>query len=128
MRTIDMPSNAFTVDKDGQQVRFADCAFSPANNTYQFPLEVGKKWNIDFTLTCPQLADNHTMGTGEVLDRETISTALGQMDTFHIVIKTGADQTEDSYWSTELGLPIKYHIQGSALVADGEVVSYTPAK
>jgi hypothetical protein len=129
-----------TYNVDGQLVTAGTCSFTPASNTITFPLEVGRKWAVDYT-NCYQ---THTFGTGEVVGREAVPTAaFGSVDALKIVVKTTSftpaipDRSGESttiltstlYWAPQFGTFVKelYEIpleRGTTTIT-AELVKYT---
>jgi hypothetical protein len=136
-----------TYNADGLLVAAGDCILAPGVNTVTFPIEVGRKWNVDYWTACSKT--NRT-GTGEVVGRETIPTAaFGPVDAFKIVVTvtavtigagpSGLQSTSLStttiYWAPRFGISVKEIWESPASTPDGttsvsitELVSFTPAK
>ena len=132
-------TTAISVNAEGELVSSGTCSFTPADNTLQYPLAADSKWNIDYT----DCNGNHTTGTGAVIARETITTALGPLDTFKISLAstttdtatppTTQTLTDTLNWSILDGVTAKEIIQvtlgdGTQLGIDNELTSYTAAK
>lgn len=108
-----------TYNVEGQLVTAGTCSFSPAVNQVVFPLEVGRKWDIDYT-SCSK---TRTTGNGQVVGRETLTTAaFGAVDVLKLVMTTTSvfpgdparetpesrsSATLTSYWAPKFGLSVK---------------------
>lgn len=141
-------SVSLVYDTDGQVVSTGNCSFTPSINYLSFPLAVGKKWSIQYT-DCYQ---GRTTGTGEVVARKTIPSALGDLDTLEITTTVntvtpvlGADRkptgetTSSSFtqrinWSIRDGLWARVRIEtlglpaGASSVTEQVLTAHTPGK
>lgn len=136
-----------TYNVDGLLVTLDTCSFAPAFNTVMFPLEVGRKWNVDSTGTCGTTKTHYT-GTGEVVGRESVPiAAFGPVDALKIVVKTssvtpavpagsGPDSTTNGtstfYWAPRFGTYVKeiyeYPREDGMTTSTAELASFTAAK